>query len=207
MRACRARGGYAGCTFLISKPCETPRDTRTRCGVATLGTATGVELMIPPTTPPVDISGGGASSSLIICTFCGILVGVRSWPLIRSLCTCLTTFTGAAAGGGGGGGGGGGATRKVINCCLGSASVKMSGSSTSTPTSAACKTNEIVVVLPRLVFSRPPDSIRLSSNIGFSVRPAYTTLDTAALLFAPGPIAVAATGLPLARPGLESFQA
>jgi len=27
------------------------------------------------------------------------------------------------------------------------------------------------------------------------------------LLFAPGPIAVAATGLPLARPGLESFQA
>jgi hypothetical protein len=40
--------------------------------------------------------------------------------------------------------------------------------------------NEIVVVAPRFVFSRPPDSIRLSSNIGFSVqtRP-YVFLDTA----------------------------
>src|SRR5262250_801680 len=105
---------------------------------------------------------------------------------MMSLWICFTTLIGAAAGGGGGGGGGGGATRNVINCCLGNASVKINGSSTSTPTSSACKTNEIVVVAPRLVFSRPPDSIRLSSNIGFSVqtRP-YVFLDTACFLFAP----------------------
>src|SRR4029077_1805987 len=92
-----------------------------------------------------------------------------SWPLTRSLWICLTTRTGAAAGGGGGGGGGGGATRKVISCVLGSAFVKISGISTRTPTSNACKTNEIAVVAPRFVLSLPPDSIRLSSNIGFSV--------------------------------------
>src|SRR5215469_4666674 len=157
MRAWRASGGYDGWTFLISNPCETPNDTRTRWGVATLGTATGVELMIPPitppiwppgtppgtppTTPPADMSGGGASSSLIICTFSGILVGVRSWPLMRSLCTCLITRTGAAAGGGGGGGGGG-ATRNVINCVFGSASVKINGIRTRTPTKTTCRTNE-----------------------------------------------------------------
>src|SRR5215469_11581921 len=186
MRAWRASGGYDGWTFLISNPCETPSDTRTRCGVATLGTATGVELIIPPitppiwppgtppgtppTTPPVDISGGGASSSLIIWTFCGIFVGVRSWPFTRSLWICFTILTGAAAGGGGGGGGGGGATKKVISCCLGSASVKISGIRTRTPTNSACRTKETAVVAPRFVFSLPPDSIRLSSNIGFSLQ-------------------------------------
>ena len=80
----------------------------------------------PPGTPPITpavVIGGGAASSLIIATFSGILVGVRSWPFIISVWTTLTTLTGMAAGGGGGGGGGGGATRKVINCCLGSASV------------------------------------------------------------------------------------
>src|SRR6201997_5823429 len=93
--------------------------------------------------------------------------------------TTFTVLTGAAAGGGGGGGGGG-ATRNVISCCLGNASVNISGSKTRTPTNSACKMNEIVVVAPRFVFSRPPDSIRLSSNIGFSVqtRP-YVFLDTA----------------------------
>src|SRR5579864_6268440 len=45
----------------------------------------------------------------------------------------LHHLTGAAAGGGGGGGGGG-ATRNVINCCLGKASVKISGISTRTHT-------------------------------------------------------------------------
>src|SRR5438270_2025559 len=85
IRVCRASGGYAGCTFLISRPCDTPSETRTRCGVATFGTATGVELIMPPITPPIwppgtppgtppttppdAISGGGDSSSLIIWTF------------------------------------------------------------------------------------------------------------------------------------------
>jgi len=85
---------------------------------------------------------------------------------MMSLCTIFTVLTGVAAGGGGGGGGGGGATRKVINCCLGKASVNNSGTRTSTPTRATCKTNESAVVMPRLVLSLPPDSIRLSSNIG-----------------------------------------
>src|SRR5579862_8003913 len=118
----------------MSKPVETPDDTRTRCGVATFGTATLVELKMLPITPPAEPPGtppgtppltpprsGGASSSLIISIFCGILVGVRNWPLITSL--WIFTTLGAAAGGGGGGGGGGGATRKVINCVFGSASV------------------------------------------------------------------------------------
>ena len=37
----------------MSRPCDTPCETRTRCGVATLGTGTGVELMMPPITPPI----------------------------------------------------------------------------------------------------------------------------------------------------------
>src|SRR4051812_36210309 len=86
----------------------------------------------PPTTP-VAIIGGGASSSLIIWTLSGILVGVRNWPLIMSVCTCFTTCTGAAAGGGGGGGGGGGATSSVADNAFGSASVNNNGISTNTP--------------------------------------------------------------------------
>src|SRR5579864_82748 len=157
----------------------TPCETRTRW-TATLGTATGVELMIPPMTPFIwppgtppgtppntPAVGGGASSSLIISTFFGILVCVRSWLLIMSVSTCFTTCT--SAGGGGGGGGGGGATRKVISCVLGSASVNIKGIRIMTPTMTACSTNEKVVVLPRLVLSFPPDSIRLSSNISFSL--------------------------------------
>src|SRR6202167_4939046 len=103
----------------------------------------------PPTTP-ADITGGGASSSLIIWTFSGILVGVRNWFLIILVCTCFTILTGAAAGGGGGGGGGG-ATRKVINCVLGRASVNSSGISTRTPTRTASSTNDKKVQMPRLV--------------------------------------------------------
>src|SRR5208282_747556 len=99
----------------------------------------------------------------------GILVGVRNWPLMTSLCI-FTTLTATAAGGGGGGGGGGGATRKVISCCLGRASVKMSGIRTIRPISAISRIIAKVVVRPRLVFSRPPDSRRLSSNIEFLLR-------------------------------------
>src|SRR5215470_16999465 len=118
---------------------------------------------------------------------------------MMSLWICLTIFTGAAAGGGGGGGGGGGATRKVISCCLGSASVKMSGSRTSTPTKNACRTNEIVVVLPRFVLSRPPDSIRLSSNIGFSVQPALRTFRHRTSLFCSQARAHSCNGLAAVR--------
>src|SRR5882724_3302564 len=119
----------------------------------------------PPTTPAIEETGGGASSSLIIWTFSGILVGVRSCPLMMSVWICFTTLTGAAAGGGGGGGGGGGATRKVMSCVFGKASVNNSGSNTSTPISATWKQNEMIVVMPRLVFNLLPDSMRLSSNI------------------------------------------
>src|SRR5579859_708528 len=101
MRAWRASGGYVGLTLRINSPDDTPEETRTRCGVAILGTATGVELSTLPITPPIDppgtppgtppttpvaaIAGGGASSSLIISTFFGILVGVRSSPLMMSV--------------------------------------------------------------------------------------------------------------------------
>src|SRR5574340_1109035 len=57
MRACRASGGYSGVTLWINRPSDTPCDTRTRWGVAALGTATGVELMMPPTTPPISPPG------------------------------------------------------------------------------------------------------------------------------------------------------
>src|SRR5712691_8929204 len=102
-----------------------------------------------------------------------------------SVWICFTIFTGAAAGGGGGGGGGG-ATRKVINCCLGRASVKMRGSKTITPINAISRMIAKVVVRPRLVFSLPPDSKRLSSNMRFSpaFRP-YVNLDTDRVPFAP----------------------
>src|SRR5205085_11724036 len=142
---------------------------------------------IPPGTPPTtpaDATGGGASSSLIICIFSGILVGVRNCPLTISVCTCFTILTGAAAGGGGGGGGGG-ATRNVINCVLGKASVNSSGSNTRTPISATCNTNEKTVVAPRFVLSLPPDSIRLSSNIRLLLHRPYVRLDTALDPFAP----------------------
>jgi len=63
---------------------------------------------------------GGGASSLIICTFAGILVGVRSCPPdSRSLSICFMILATCWAAGGGGGGGGG-ATRNVNNCDLGS---------------------------------------------------------------------------------------
>src|SRR5581483_11204997 len=183
MRAWRASGGYVGFTFLTSKPAVTPADTRTRCGVAILGTATGVEFSTLPITPPIEppgtppgtppttpaeaMAGGGASSSLIISTFLGILVGVRSSPLTMSVWMTLTTFTGAAAGGGGGGGGGG-ATRNPRVTVFGRASVKINGISTITPMIMNCRMNETMDVHPRFVLSLPPDSIRLSSNMRFS---------------------------------------
>src|SRR6266571_2957095 len=100
-----------------------------RC-TATFGTAVGVPPIIDPITPPIDppgtppgtppttpMDGGGASSSLIISTFLGILVGVRRLLLVRSLCPFFTPFTGT--GGGGGGGGGGGATKAIMSCAFG----------------------------------------------------------------------------------------
>src|SRR5579872_7500111 len=139
----------------------------------------------PPTTPAEAMTGGGASSSLIISTFLGILVGVRSSPFTMSVCTTLTTFTTAAAGGGGGGGGGG-ATRRNMVVPLGKASVKISGTSTMTPMIMNSIPNETNDVQPRFVFSLPPDSIRLSSNIVILpyFRP-YANLDTDCVPFAP----------------------
>src|SRR5215471_11560327 len=155
-------------------------------GGATLGTLTGAEPTMPPITPPIwppgtppgtppttppieAAAGGGASSSLMIFTFSGILVGVRSWPLTISLCTSCTTCGTAAAGGGGGGGGGGGATSTVdISACIGSASSTISGYSSSAQTITASMMKASVVVLPRLVFRRCADSKRLSSNIALS---------------------------------------
>src|SRR6476661_7398476 len=147
----------------MTRPAVTPCETRTRC-TATFGTAIGVELMMPPITPfiwppgtpPItppttpDI-GGGASSSLIISTFLGILVGVRSWLLTTSVSTTLMTLTGAA--GGGGGGGGGGAARNVMVIALGSASVNISGIRIMMMMIPTCKTTANAVVRPRLVFN------------------------------------------------------
>src|SRR5258706_3159509 len=131
MRAARAMGGYCGVTLLISKPVATPEDTRIFWGVATLGGGVFMALntlpITPPGTPPATppgtpmlVEGAGVSSSTILTTLLGILVGVRSAPSTILLCTCLIT---TVAGGGGGGGGGGGATRKVVRDARGSASV------------------------------------------------------------------------------------
>src|SRR5271166_3530393 len=96
----------------------------------------------PPTTPPPPGIGGGASSSLIICTFCGILVGVRSWPPeSKSLSICFMILAACCAGGGGGGGGGG-AIKKVSNCDLGSSWVKYNGNRRRTPINKHCKKND-----------------------------------------------------------------
>src|SRR6202034_2153011 len=117
-------------TFRTKSPDWTPDETRTRCGVAIFGTATGVELSTLPMTPPMEppgtppgtppttpveaMTGGGASSSLIISIFLGILVGVRNSPLTMSVWMTLTILTGAAAGGGGGGGGGGATNMNMV---------------------------------------------------------------------------------------------
>ena len=52
--------------------------------------------------------------------------------------------------------------------------------------SPTCKTKERIVVLNRLVLSLLPDSIRLSSNIGFSYTGPYEILDTNRTRLAPG---------------------
>src|SRR5256885_16126670 len=101
----------------------------------------------PPTTPAEAITGGGASSSLIIFTLLGILVGVRSSPFTMSVWICFTTLTGAAAGGGGGGGGGG-ATSMNIVVPLGSASANIPGIRTMTPHILNCNTYETKVAPP-----------------------------------------------------------
>src|SRR5258708_21600517 len=84
----------------------------------------------PPTTPPIVATGGGASSSLIIRTFDGILLGVRSLPFAILLVT-FTTF--AADGVDAAGGGGGAASTRLRNCCLGSTSVAHNGSTSRRP--------------------------------------------------------------------------
>src|SRR5579864_4963385 len=94
---------------------------------------------------------------------------------MMSVWITLTTFTGAAAGGGGGGGGGG-ATRNPNWTDFGRASVKISGIRTITPMIMNCSRNETIDVHPRLVFSLPPDSIRLSSNMEISPQTAFGPL-------------------------------
>src|SRR5580698_6117316 len=93
-----------------------------------------------------------------------------------------------AAGGGGGGGGGGAVMTMPSNCALGNASVNRSGIRTITPMSAASSKNAKPLVRPRLVFSLPPDSIRLSSNISVLLHRPYLLLDTAQLAFDPDKI-------------------
>ncbi len=51
--------------------------------------------------------------------------------------------------------------------------------------SITCSTNERIVVLNRLVLSFLPDSIRLSSNMGFSYTRPYDILDTGHGFLAP----------------------
>src|SRR5208283_1866471 len=183
-RATLASGGYAGSIFRISIPLVTPCETRIRCGMTgcSLGTTFKLEVALtippitppncppgippgtPPTTPPPPI-GGGASSSLIICTFCGIFEGVRSPPLeSNSLSICFMIRLAACAGGGGGGGGGG-ATRKVNNCDFGSSCVKYSGRRIRTPITRHCKVNENSVVQVCLPFC-PSYPSRQSENKG-----------------------------------------
>src|SRR5215467_77804 len=102
---------------------------RSFVGVATFGGGAVEEIRppsTPPTTPPTTpVLGGGASSSVIIETFLGILLGVRSSPFTISL-TRGTVFT-TGAGGGGGGGGGGGATIAAISNRVGRPSVMING--------------------------------------------------------------------------------
>src|SRR5467141_1532231 len=171
----------------MSRPLVTPCEMCTRCTVGTgldkVGAAARLELELmippitplnsppgippvtPPTTPPFVATGGGASSSLIIWTFDGILLGVRSHPFAILLVT-FTTFAadGVDAAGGGGGGGGGGASRKVSNCCLGSTSVNHNGSKSKRPIRNNCKTNERRVARVLLLRCATPESSRLSSN-------------------------------------------
>src|SRR5713226_1018695 len=100
-----------------------------------------------------------------------------------SVSTCFTTFT--SAGGGGGGGGGGGATKAIMSCAFGNASVNSSGIRTIMPTITACSPKENAAVAGLLVFSLPPDSIKLSSNISFLPAQTYDALDTGHPRFAP----------------------
>src|SRR5579884_69630 len=116
--------------------------TRMRCGVLGFsgggggggGAAVGTDPTIPPTTPPetppgtppgtpTPALGGGNSSSLIMATFLGMVLGAISLPASNWRGATFTTLGGAAAGGGGGGGGGGGAVRKLVSCARGSVSV------------------------------------------------------------------------------------
>src|SRR5271170_7608985 len=124
MRADCARRGYTGSILRVNNPLVTPWDTRMRLGAVgadSFGTdeRVDVELMMPPMTPPnwppgippgtppttpAEDNAGGASSSRIICTFCGMRVGVRKRPSDKSLvtrCTTLAAASGAAGGGGG----------------------------------------------------------------------------------------------------------
>src|SRR5438128_6848520 len=56
----------------------------------------------PPTTPATPAVGGGSSSSLMVATSFGTLLGAISLPASNCRGITFTTFTGAAAGGGGG---------------------------------------------------------------------------------------------------------
>src|SRR6516162_6638397 len=127
-----------GCTRLTSRAACTFPPTVTRFGVAFGGGGGALPAppITPPSTPPADppatppgtpptmpppISGGSASSLMILSSF-GIAFGVTSLPASIKCATGLR-ITWTAAGGGGGGGGGGGARRIDDINVLGSASV------------------------------------------------------------------------------------
>src|SRR5215813_7737312 len=118
---------------------------------------------MPPTTPAVVASGGGASSSLNTWTFAGILVGVRSCPFAMLLAT-FSTFGGDAWDTAGGGG----ASSKVSNCCLGSTSVNHNESKSRKPSRSNCRTNERSVACVLLVRCPTLEPSRLSSNRALS---------------------------------------
>src|SRR5260370_6607783 len=129
----------------------------------------GIPPGTPPTTPPVVATGGGASSSLIIWTFAGILLGVRSRPFSMLVVT-FTTFGagGLEAAAGGGGGGGGGAARRVTNCSFGNTSVNHNGSKSRKAMKKICKANERPVAQVLLLRCPMVESSRLSSNRAMS---------------------------------------
>src|ERR1700730_11192724 len=60
---------------------------------------------IPPTTPTAPEETGGSSSSLMVATSLGTLLGAMSLPASNCRGITFTILTGAAAAGGGGGGG------------------------------------------------------------------------------------------------------
>jgi hypothetical protein len=118
----------------------------------------------PPTTLLGTATGGGASSSFIILTLVGILLGVRSSPFVIS----LMTFTTLAAGAAGACGAGVVVAFLETCCCLGSTSVNHNGIRIRKLRNPHCSSNEISFA--NVLRLRCPllASSRLSSNRAFS---------------------------------------